>query len=142
MRKIIIPPLFFVMLLGWSGCSITKHLSYTVSIVNTGSELIWVDAFKISDGENSTFGAGSVNPYSTTSVSPFYQKPFKQIQIGWSLENSAERKQNQVALDLPKEFTKKWGRYIDFYIYPKENRIEVVYKVVDSATGQLRSIRK
>lgn len=125
-----------------SSCFTIKPLHYAVDIINDGKEKIIVDSFEIVQGPHATVAVGEVNPGGTAGMSPFYYKPLQKVVISWRAIKTGEKSKAEVAMELPKEFTKKNGSAIVFHINPEDGVVDVTYEILDPRTGRLKIIRQ
>ena len=118
-----------------------KSFYYGVNLINQGDEQIVVEPFPVYDGVNATVDVGILDPGIEKGVSPFLLAPQPTHTIRWKHTQSGKKGETTVKIALPKEFTKKQGRFLNFYVNPKEQRVRVTFKVMDIKTGDLREIQ-
>jgi hypothetical protein len=122
-----------VMLLG---CSKMFRYNYGVAFRNIGTKRIWVEEFELFKDKPcySSVGCGILVQNANASSYPYYKKPYSEVEIQWQfmskdLKKIGEVIKHTVKIDLPKEFSRKHGREIIFYINPDENKVYVAYKI-------------
>ena len=124
-----------------TGCSsMTKPLYYSVGVKNKGKEMIVVDPFQITDGPVSIVDVGEVYPDGNATMAPFYTRPFQHVIVTWRATTTKSKGKAEAMLNLPKEFTKERGSFINFYIFPDTQKIDVAYEILNPKTGQTDTV--
>lgn len=85
--------------------------------------------------------AGNCAPNGGTSVAlPFSKKPLNEVVIEWKNQKTGQIGKAKIKIDLPKEFTPKYGSEIRFIIYPENERIDVTYTILNPKTGERATV--
>lgn len=107
-----------------------KYL-YSVSFNNESDVAISILPSFINDLDM-TIGVGDLGPGATKTISKGYlEKPKQYVVIKYKQLNSNEIEQVKAVINLPKEFTKKNGREISFYIDPIKKKVRIKYIIFD-----------
>lgn len=119
-----------------SGCStVPDEYDYGVTVKNIGTKRIWVEKFDIyrSKGYHSV-GTGILIPSAESTSFSYMKKPYSEILLQWRFMDGndpiGERTEKRVSINLPKEFDKKHGRGINFYVNPDDGEIIVTYLIL------------
>ena len=115
-------------------------LNYSVSVIIIGDETIRVEPFVLFKGENSLVAVGNVMPGGHASYGSYFNKPQRDITLRWKSLKTGKTGQASVVLELPKQFTRKRGKVINFHITPAEQKAWVTYEVLD-ASGEFKEIK-
>ena len=118
----------------FSGClTMFEDYDYSISFENIGSRKIWVEDFNIYKNTRAN-GAGILIPYAKSSSSPYLEKPYSSVWMQWCFmkgnEPYGKSYGKTVYINLPKEFDKKHGNKITFYINPDKNNVIVSYGII------------
>lgn len=126
-------------------------LYYSISFRNIGNKDIDVDIFKICDSKDfSSSGCGYLYVDGEKSEGVYLVPPFEKIVIRWrKVPNAHAPRRNSkelaafdaalskqpyiecpVTIKLPKEFTRKNGKEINFYIDSDKRKVYVSYKIM------------
>ena len=124
---------FFIFLFGAQMAYGFNTFNYSVMVINQTDEVLEVHPFSLNDSKESAVRIGEIQPHGRASYGPCYTAPQKQVIIKWLNTKTQKEEQAAVKVALPKEFTKKNGLTIYFYL--SKNNIRAAYKVFDEKKG-------
>lgn len=115
------------------GCKKTPDLLYSVDVTNMGSNEVWIDNFKMGDGDESTVGVGLLIPGGNAGYGPIFGTPNETVNFHWKDTKKGIEKQVRIQIRLPHcFFNKEFQPTIIFHIDPNSNAVIVTYRIFES----------
>jgi hypothetical protein len=124
------------------GCSHSKPVQYSVTLINDGKETIVVNDIgftddAISPGHKIECMPG---PKMSATIMGFQRPPPEQVTLSWKIQRTGQTGKGTVKVQMPKGLRNKDNLTIEFHITPETQQVAVAYEIWDPEAETMRPL--